>query len=691
MRKNRFRAAFLAFALTAGVALPAADVKVNGAGFWRDRDLRLSLQRLLDAEKKPTLDANALEDAGVILIASLGDEGFQAAKIEIETTASDGTANRFEFDPTFARPLPRPLTVVAATFRLSPGVRSHVENVEFDGLKAIPRKDAEGFFRLRTTLISTDKTNAYSPSRLNRSVDALLGELRQRGYIQAEVEAEKMREDKGAITLKVSVREGPRWRVKSVRFQDGESEGVKLPDPREWIGRPWSPTLQVDVRETTRRAYYHEGYPDVGIHVEAEGDETQPGLVEAEVVATIVPGPRVTTGTVTFEGNKRTHESVLRRRVELSPGDPLNPLSLDRSRYRISRLGIYDIVDLRYEPADGEERSPVFTLRELPPYETSLLLGYGSYEQVRGGFEHRQMNIFGLAHQSTLQVIQSMKSTSGDYTYSVPELFGESLDGTARLFGLQRKEIAFLRQEFGVTLTLKRALRGIGGDATVGYTFQALRNKRTDLSPTGTTDEQINAASVNLGIAGDRRDNRLRPRRGYHWSVQLEAARPQLGGQTTYERLEIGGAYHTGWGGGRWIHVGLSHGVVTTLGTDDFTLPVNKRFYPGGDDSIRGYQRGEAAPRGPDGRFFGAKSYTLLNLELEQALTPSWSLVAFGDGLGMAPSLRDYPIAERLYSSGLGIRYQTLIGPLRLEYARNINPRPGDPPATWNFSLGYPF
>jgi outer membrane protein assembly complex protein YaeT len=679
--------AFFAFAALTS----AATIKISGAGLLRDRELRRSLERLLEVEKKAAFDANALEDAGVILGASLGEEGFQGAKIEIEATLADGTHQRFEFDPTFTKPLPRPLAVPQATFHLVPGVRAHVAEVVFEGLTAVDRNQAEAFFRARTTLLATEKASAYSPSRLNRSAVALLGELQQRGFSQAGVEAEKIREDNGAVTVRVTVRQGPRWEIKSVLYQGGEAPDVKLPEVNEWVGRPWSPTVQVDIRETIRRAYYQEGYPDVGIHVEAEGVETQPGLMEAEVIATVVPGPRVTVGRVRFEGNRRTRESVLRRRVELSPGAPLNPLSLERSRYRISRLGIFDVVDLRYEPPDGTERTPVFTLRELPAYETSLLFGYGSYEQIRGGFEHRQLNIFGLGHQSTLQMIHSAKSTSGDYTYAVPELFGESLDGAAKFFGLQRKEIAFLRQEWGLTLSLKRALRGIGGDATIGYTFKALRNRENSLSTRETDEGQINAATMNFGVTGDRRDNRLRPRRGYHWSAQVEAARPQWGSQTTYERFEISGAYHTGWGGGRWIHVGLSHGAITTLGTDDSGLSVNVRFYPGGDNSIRGYQRGEAAPRGPDGLFIGAKSFLLGNLELEQALTANWSVVGFGDALGTARTLRDYPFNERLYSAGLGIRYQTLIGPLRLEYARNINPRPADPPATWHFSMGYPF
>jgi len=70
----------------------------------------------------------------------------------------------------------------------------------------------------------------------------------------------------------------------------------------------------------------------------------------------------------------------------------------------------------------------------------------------------------------------------------------------------------------------------------------------------------------------------------------------------------------------------FTHGAIFTLGTTDRDLPVNKRFYPGGENSLRGYVEGEASPRGPLGTFLGAKAYTLLNLELEQAVTKDLSL-----------------------------------------------------------------
>ena len=63
----------------------------------------------------------------------------------------------------------------------------------------------------------------------------------------------------------------------------------------------------------------------------------------------------------------------------------------------------------------------------------------------------------------------------------------------------------------------------------------------------------------------------------------------------------------------------------------------------------------------------------------------------FGDALGTAVSLRDYPFNEKLFSVGLGVRYQTIIGPVRVEYGRNLNPRPLDPSGTLLVSIGFPF
>jgi outer membrane translocation and assembly module TamA len=136
----------------------------------------------------------------------------------------------------------------------------------------------------------------------------------------------------------------------------------------------------------------------------------------------------------------------------------------------------------------------------------------------------------------------------------------------------------------------------------------------------------------------------------------------------------------------------LSHGIAASLGgNSQQDLPFNKRFFPGGQNSIRGYQDGEAAPRDAFGRVIGVETYLLGTVEFEQALTPKWSLVAFSDSIGFARQLRQYPFDETLYSVGGGVRWKTVVGPVRLEYGHNLNPRPGDPKGTLHFSLGFPF
>ena len=113
--------------------------------------------------------------------------------------------------------------------------------------------------------------------------------------------------------------------------------------------------------------------------------------------------------------------------------------------------------------------------------------------------------------------------------------------------------------------------------------------------------------------------------------------------------------------------------------------------FPGGADSVRGYQEGEASPLDPNGAQLGAETYTQVNLELEQLLTRSWSIVVFFDGVGFAESRTDYPWNEGLFSIGGGIHWRTIVGPVRLEYGYNLDPRPQDPTGTLHFSIGTSF
>lgn len=672
-----------------------ADIEVNGLDWLKNREQRISLERLLGTERGGSLDAAAIEDAEFLLMSALIEQGYLKPVIRARLTAPNGAKSSSVFDATLENTLPRSVQAKRVEFDVKPGVRYRFDRIEFSGLHAISEEVAREFFIGERVLITRGSANLYSPTRLNRALDGVEGELRRLGYADCTVRAAKVQIDDatGHVDVDVEIVERARWEVTSVRAEiSGEIDDLPMPLD-DFVGRPWTPFWEQDVAEIVRNRLYRRGHPDVKVQPLRQVGPEANGVRPVSVVVRIDPGPRVTIGQVRFEGAQKTAAPVLERRVRTTPGEPLNPLAIEQARFRLGRLGIFDRIDVRYEPNDGLVRDPVFTVVEGREMEANLLFGYGSYEQLRGGVELRQLNLFGRAHQSRLLLVQSLKSSRGEYSYTMPELFGESVDGTARAFGLQRQETSFIRQEYGVNFSAAAPVHRLGVNATAGYTYQALRNQDNALTTRSNDDQQVTAGSVDTTIVRERRDNPLRPRRGYRWFAQAETASRFLGGSVDYQRLEFGASYHTPWTRGRWVHLGVNHGAITTFGSqsDDSELPVNKRFFPGGDNSIRGYQAGEAAPRGSDGRYIGAKSFLLVNAELEQALTPKWSVVVFADALGTAVRLADYPFSETLYSVGLGVRYQTLIGPLRAEYGRNLNPRAGDPGGTLLLSVGFPF
>jgi len=677
---------------TASNARTKAEIQVSGLGFWGDREQVALLNRLLGPERGATMDANAIEDAAFLLISALTEEGFRHPRVTA-SIQSEGVEERTShvFDERLLTVLPRPLSARKVEFVIAPGIRSTINSVRFEGLHAMAAQEAEAYFRPMDALWQRASARAYSPGRLERSAESLLDGLRLLGYGGARVTARVAKEaNDGNTDILVEVREGPRHWVKELSVVGTEGTTIEF-DTGTWRDRAWTPLWQQDLARGIRDAALRQGYPDAAIRFEQRAGEAAGGELPLSVIVTVVPGERVTLGGVKYEGSGYTQPSVLQRRVKLHAGRPLNLLDVEDARIRLARLGIFSSVRTEIEPETGSERGVIFNLKELPRWETNLLLGYGSYEQLRGGVEWRQLNLFGRAHQSRLTLVQSMKSTRGELLYSVPELFGETIDGTARLFGLRREEASFLREEYGVSAVLRKRL-GRGMEGRAGYTYQALRNRSNELSTRAEDERLVTVGAVEAGVTLDRRDNPLRPRRGYHWFAQVEAASKLLAGEVDYQIFELGGSYHTAWGRSRWIHLGFAHGAITTLGArNDRDLPVNKRFFPGGESSIRGYQNGGAAPRGADGRFIGAKSRVILNAEVEQRITANWSSVIFMDALGTAVSLADYPFSERLYSLGLGVRYQTIVGPVRLEYGRNLRRREGDPKGTLHFSVGFPF
>ncbi|WP_221030139.1 BamA/OMP85 family outer membrane protein [Actomonas aquatica] len=682
-------------ALGVGRVVAEPELNVSGAGWLESNKIERSVRSLSQVETRSTLDANAIEDAVFFTLSAVAANGYLRAEVDATIERPSGEVLKHHFDYRFAELLPRPLEAVRLDLEVIQGVRYHFGEVTTEGGEAVLSSErAHELLVPSGGLLNLRSDRMFTPARLRQGLDQIEVWLAARGYADARARAvsEERNHETGEVTVRVEIAPGRQWYVTSVDT-DAAPAGVDVPDLPVAADQIWTSGWQQDEVEKVRQAYFEAGYVDVRLRAEREGEVADDGTMGAAVHIGVEPGTQVIAAPVQFAGDVVVADSVLRRRVEVTAGEPLNPSDVEATRRRLGRLRALAGVDVRYESAADGQRSPVFVLEEREPWESSLLLGYGSYEQVRGGVELRGFNLLRRSHQLRLEAVGSLKSLRGDMVYTVPDLFGETVDAKLRLFGLDREELSFQRQEYGAVASVtRRDLAWIKADFTAAYTYQDLRSRESELGTRAMDVVDTTSASLTLGLSHDGRDNPLVPHEGLRWFAQIEAADPVLGGESGFQRLEAGLSWHRPLGDTNWLHVGLTHGTVLTLGQDsDRWLPANKRFFPGGENSLRGMTTGEASPRNGAGEFVGAKSFTLLNVEFEQALTRRISAVLFYDALGETARIQDGLWDVQLHSVGLGLRYQTLIGPVRLEYGHNLTPRPLDPDGTLHFSIGFPF
>ena len=179
----------------------------------------------------------------------------------------------------------------------------------------------------------------------------------------------------------------------------------------------------------------------------------------------------------------------------------------------------------------------MYELTEGKRYELSLIAGYGSYDQFFGGLEFQHFNLWGIGHNTRFKAVQSLKSTQGIYTYTIPEFLAPNLNLFASADGYQGEELTYDQQELKLSLGLRQQFPRSGQQVGLRYSYEFLA-AQTD----AVGDENTRAAAIIADWQIDRRDNPLLPREGYRLYANAEFADTVLGGSV---------GIHPGWSLGR--------------------------------------------------------------------------------------------------------------------------------------------
>lgn len=680
--------------------IPERDFKVRGYGLFGNRTLSRIVPLLATGEdmRESVFSHAFLENLLLLVHARVESDGYLSPMYEIQLQGLQGQSTALQWDGRGWLQIPVHWEPQRVDLRIHRGKFHYYGDIEVEGLKAMDLNDATSYFYPGGFVFQTKGYRPFSPAALRTSRSHLLDELQQRGYRRAKLlESEYfIDEDSGEVDVLLRIDEGRLHRVRGleVRMKNGDvPEEVDIGRTEfkdQLLSADWQ---RQQVRRVINR-FYAAGYPDVASRTRVKIVEERVDDLICELIIEVDPGPRLRLGGLRFEGHGRTREGLLNRKMLIREGDWFNPLLLEESRSGIGKLGIFSrsrvVTDDEDLDADPGQRSVVMRFEENDRLSLSLLLGYSTYEMVRGGFEVERANLWGRAHRDRLRLVQSFKSSNVQYTYTMPEFFGEDLSFAVEGHALLRDEISFRREEWGSEVRLTKEF-GSRTQASVGYRLEKLDSRRFLLASDSPTRVESRVGSLQLSFSRDTRDNPLYPSSGTQFRSDVELGSQFIGADVTYQRFNFQFSYHRTLRPGLRVHGRIAHGFATTWGSDPEDLPLNRRFYPGGVNSIRGYRSGAASPVDSAGQYIGAESYILTQAEIEQDLSPSLSGVLFIDHLFFARRISDYPGEESLLTLGTGLRYRTIVGPLRVEVGWNIERREIDPTYKIQLSLGFPF
>jgi translocation and assembly module TamA len=420
----------------------------------------------------------------------------------------------------------------------------------------------------------------------------------------------------------------------------------------------------------------------------------------------VVEGEPVVAGPISITGLRRTRASLVRRQVNIQPGDPLDPRKMAELERRLLDLGIFSRAVVQ---APGESPAPItIELEEAAPYKLGYDFRYNSREGATALVDGELGNLFGtgVALGGRYRLGRHVRDQRG--SLHIPSI-GRLGDLTASIFRLTQDVIVLQEQTTPAPPPLPNDQTSERGfqiqQARHRHPFELLygyRRKRVtetfDLLTAGPRSLAIGAADVSL--VRDTRENPLNARRGEFLSLNLEYGPRTFGSDVSFSKAYLQAfltrplSSSVTWAQG--YRIGVANGLAQDLfvATERFRPVSTERFRAGGANSIRGFATDSIGPRATlsDGRVIaaGGEAVLILNQELRFQHGTGMGAAVFYDGGNVFEKASDLGLNLR-HSVGFGLRYDSVVGLLRIDLGFPLGRRAGERGYQVYFGLGQAF
>ncbi|HET9107082.1 MAG TPA: BamA/TamA family outer membrane protein [Steroidobacteraceae bacterium] len=418
-----------------------------------------------------------------------------------------------------------------------------------------------------------------------------------------------------------------------------------------------------------------------------------------DITFPVTTGPRVEIGRIHVQGLQHVRESLVRRRLLLHTGEQYDAATVEKTRQDLLTLGVFSSVSVRMGKPTARNRVPLtFIVQEAKRYTVGVSAAYSSDLGGSAGFNWGDRDVFGGGEQLTASVDAinlGGSATAGlgyDATigYAIPDFRRRDQTLSFQLRGLRQALLAYTQTGEIAGASLNRKLSSVW-TLNAGITFE---HEIIDQVGVG---YKYNLGMLPLTANYDSTDLAsplMDPTHGFRISLNVTPTYSYGAAGKTY--VVVQGSIATYYDvhkligsdpPGRTVLAARAISGVA-LGTTQFSLPPDQRFYAGGSGTVRGYRYQSIGPQFPHTDIpMGGTNMQAVNLELRQRVGTNFGFVAFVDSGGVSsPSGSVYGVGV-----GTGVRYYTSIGPIRFDIAVPARRLPGGDTFEIYIGLGQAF
>ena len=526
--------------------------------------------------------------------------------------------------------------------------------------------------------------------RVEEDMERLGKVLRSEGFYGGKISYSL--DDEGTpVGVKIDVTSGPAYKIAAydIIYQPPAGIGIALPRGLDAVGvkagaRARARTI-VDAQEKLLRELGKQGRPLA--RVANRRVMVDHGAQTLSVRLTVDPGPESRFGPVSFEGLDSVEERYLRRFVRWSEGDLYDQEKVEQLGKRLRETNLFETVKVdRADTISSDGRLPV-TVRAREGKHRSIGAGvnYSSSEGFGGEIFWEHRNLLGEQEslRATLTGAEIRQELALDFRK--PNYKRLDQDLLTRTALIRQETDAFDETGASQFVGLERRLSKFWRVSTGGSVEYS---QITD----NDGEEDFTLLGIPSSIRRDDTDDALDPGRGSRFQLSVTPFLAFEDRTFPFVRNELAGSYYYSvLPNKRFVAaVRAKLGSIAGAPTDD--IPATKRFYAGGGGSIRGFAFQEVGPLDGAGDPLGGRSVIEVGLDLRFRVTDTIGIVPFIE----AGNVYDEEVPDfsepLLIGAGLGFRYFTAVGPIRLDIGFPINGREGvDDDFQFYVSLGQAF